>query len=330
MIRARVLLCMLVLLVACGEDPFEQRNVVSGLRILAARADLPYAKPGETVKIEALVHDGRDNPPEPGKVFWLPVPCIDPPGGHYYDCFPLIESAFPLGVDLTPQLHEGRDVTMTIPPDALANAKPVPGGAAEPSATAYVFLLACGGHVERVQRTTNLGANSMPLGCFDANRKRLDAVSSVFAFTRIAIFENRRNAPPVLENVLFHGGVVDRSVPIKIKKCEYEFWDWDWIDPDCDREKFDIVFPDSSAELDPDNIGPNGEPARETLWVDWYTSHGRFFDDRIVVWDPLVGRAPSTEIEMERPRHPGTGTIWAVLHDNRGGATWLEIPFETE
>lgn len=35
------------------------------MRILAVRADLPYAHPGENVKLEALVVDGRPSPAVP-------------------------------------------------------------------------------------------------------------------------------------------------------------------------------------------------------------------------------------------------------------------------
>lgn len=329
-INVRLALGALVVLLAsgvasCGPDAFEQRSFVSGLRILAARASLPYAKPGESVRLEALVHDARENPPEPMRVFWFPVPCVDPPGGKYFDCYPAFEAAYPLGVDLAPRLVEGTDASMTIPADALANFQPTPGGSTEPLATAYAFVIACGGHPERIQRTTALAENSLPVGCFSKDGQRLDAVSSVFGFTRITISTTRRNTHPNLENMTFHDGVVDRERGVMMSRCELGF-----LERECDNDIFNIAFSDDAAEIDPDNVGPNGEPGRETLFVDWYTTYGKFTSDRVIVYDPYEGRPPTTKVEFVPPKSAGRGVLWAVLHDNRGGVSWVRVPLTVE
>jgi hypothetical protein len=304
--------------VACScSGSFAPKNQILGVRALAVRADLPYARPGESVRVEALVHDGRVEKPEPLRVFWFPSPCFDPPRGLYYGCYPGFESAFPLGVDLAPSLHEGNEVAVTIPADALTRA-----GATVPSATAFVFMIACAGHVERVTRPSDLGPNALPFGCFSADRRQQDAGSFVFGFTRVFVFESRRNVHPEIRAVIAGSTVVDPGVGITVGRC---------ADADqCSKPSFDVLFDDASAELDPDALDAQGNVGRETLYVDWFTTVGKFADSRRILFDPHLGRSPKTSIAFEPPVDPGRGVIWAVLHDNRGGTTWRAISIEVQ
>jgi hypothetical protein len=317
--RTRQLLSAIgvVVVSACGSD-FAPKNVVSGVRILAARADLPYARPGEAVKLSALAHDGRKQPGEPMRVQWIPAPCIDPPGGQYYGCYSFFDAAFPIGVDLSPWLSEGRETSLTIPPDALAKARARPGG--EPTATAYVFVIACAGHVERITRRGGPTSNELPLACFAQDGRRLPDEDFILGFTRVFVFPTRRNAIPTLDGMTFEGNPVDPTQGVVTKPCVPA------PRKPCETVSLDVRFQDAAAEADPDNIGPDGATGRETLYVDWFTTLGKFGDNRRTVFDSYRGRPEKTEIELEVPTEAGNGTIWAVLHDNRGGTSWLEVP----
>ena len=68
----RVLL--LLPLLACGLQDFEPANSVSGVRIMASRADKPYAVPGDTVNIEVLAYDGRKDKSRAMRISWIPFP----------------------------------------------------------------------------------------------------------------------------------------------------------------------------------------------------------------------------------------------------------------
>ncbi len=310
-----------LLVIGCGSD-FAPKNQVSAIRILAARADQPYARPGESVHVEGLVHDGRSAPASPMRVFWFPAPCVDPVGVGYFGCFPYFEALFPVGVDLTPTLVEGRDVTVTIPQDALANVVVRPGQR-ERFATAYVFMVACAGHVERIPRRGDLGPNALPVACFDASGRQLDPDEFVFGYTRVFVFEERRNAIPSLDGVTFEGKPVDVAAGIVTGTCVK-----DDKTRECKTVKLDVVFSDAAAEVDPDNVDENGKVGRETIYVDWFTSIGKFKTDRKILFDGQLGRTPKSAIELSPPNGAGKGTVWAVLHDNRGGTSWLEFPIE--
>src|SRR4051794_15385822 len=49
------------LFLGCGGD-FDPASRVDNLRVLAVRADAPYAAPGSVVHLEALAHDPGDHP----------------------------------------------------------------------------------------------------------------------------------------------------------------------------------------------------------------------------------------------------------------------------
>ena len=76
----RDVIAFALLAAACNDDPYPNKSEVNSVRILAVRADLPYAHPGETVKLEALVVDGRLSPAVPMGMWWFTVSCVDPPG----------------------------------------------------------------------------------------------------------------------------------------------------------------------------------------------------------------------------------------------------------
>lgn len=322
-LRFLVFVAAFFLVIGCGSD-FAPKNQISAVRILAARADLPYARPGEVVHIQSLVHDGRKDPAAPMRVFWFPAPCVDPVGFNYFGCFPFFEALFPVGVDLTPMLVEGREATVTIPQDALANVVVRPGQR-ERFATAYVFMVACSGHVERIPRRGGQGPNAIPVACFDDGGRELGPDEFVFGYTRVFVFEERRNAIPTLDGVTFQGKPVDPAAGIVTGRCVKD----DSTD-ECKTVKLDVLFSDAAAEVDPDNVDQDGKVGRETIYVDWFTSVGKFTTDRKILFDGQLGRTPKSAIDFSPPRGPEKGTIWAVLHDNRGGTTWLEFPIEIQ
>lgn len=282
--------------------------------------------------MEALVVDGRPPGPEatrlPLRQHWLPGPCVNPPDGQYYNCYPAYEAAYPLRTDLDPQLAEGKDAAFSIPPDALAGFTPVPGGGAEPIVTAYVFFIACAGHVERIERKANRAVNSPPFGCFgpDGTAKGVD--DFFFGFSRITVHATRKNAHPTLEGLAINGGRIDPTSGIVVTRCDLGWFEDDFLFQDCPEYKLDVAFPDAASELDPDAIDASGRAGRETLYVDWFTSIGKLNASRRIAFDPFGGRPEIDHVVLDPGDTAGKGSVWAALHDNRGGVTWLSVPLE--
>ena len=40
----------------------------------------------------------------------------------------------------------------------------------------------------------------------------------------------------------------------------------------------------------------------------------------------LAVQVDGSEVKYQAPNEAGDGSFWIVAHDNRGGATWIEVP----
>jgi hypothetical protein len=93
---------------------------------------------------------------------------------------------------------------------------------------------------------------------------------------------------------------------------------------------FDIQVPDSSWALNPLDLGSNGQPVHEQIWVDYYWTAGAFTDDSRLIYDPVAGAVGDAAVSLIPPQKATKGTFWAVVHDNRGGVSWNAVPFRVE
>ena len=84
---AVLVLSALSAVLACGNSGFDPASKVDSVRLFAVRADKPYAKPGDTVTLEALMTDQRKAKPRAAKLYWIPVLCLNPREDLYYLCF---------------------------------------------------------------------------------------------------------------------------------------------------------------------------------------------------------------------------------------------------
>jgi hypothetical protein len=100
----------------------------------------------------------------------------------------------------------------------------------------------------------------------------------------------------------------------------------------CDAIKVGPVVPPSSQEPDPQQTDVNGNRANEEIWADFFTTTGSIDDTRLL-YDSTTGSVgdPSiTDAHFNPPGTAATGTIWAVVHDDRGGASWVTIPVNVQ
>jgi hypothetical protein len=298
-------------------------SLVDGVRILATSADQPYAKPGESVTLQVLAVDGRADRPQPMRVFWVPAVCMNPPGDNYFGCYPAMASRFPPGADLSSVLVSGDQWTFTMPADAIEAAAPHPG-ARDPYGTAFAFVIACAGRVETVPGDPSTQSPlTTPFGCFDESNRALGPRDFVFAFTRVYAFADRRNANPVIGSLTFGGATVDPVAGITVGHCTAS------DETRCPKTNLDTIVPDSSWEIDPGALDPSGGQAHEAIWVDYYATGGRFDNDSVALFDAHSGRAPSSADGYAAPLSPGPRTLWAVVHDTRGGTSWISVPVNT-
>jgi hypothetical protein len=303
----------------CSSD-LPPPSVVDGVRILAASANLPYAKPGAHVTIQVLAADGRAQRPEPMRVFWLPTVCMNPAGDDYYGCYPAMAGQYPRGRDLTSVLVAGNSFDFTMPADTITTAVPHPG-ATDPYGLAFAFVMACAGHVEYVPVDTSVQSPlTTPFGCFDSSGRALGPQDFVFAFVRVYAFTDRLDANPVIQHVTFGGAAVDPAVGISVPHCTAS------DEAHCATTDVDTVVPDSSWQLDPGSLSASGGDLHEGIWVDYYVTAGKFEEDSELLFDAQSGRVSSTGDGYAAPLSPGLQTLWVVVHDTRGGASWVTLP----
>lgn len=296
---------------------FEAPSQVDGVRVLANRADSPYAVPGATVNITSLAVDARPNPSEPMHVYWLPGACINPPGDLYYQCFSQFGGVLPSGVDLGPLLTAGDSFSFQMPADVIESHANIDGR--DPYGLAVVFTLACAGRVEYVPPVPGGSPDAVPFVCLDSAGARLGANDFVFAYSLVYAFADRSNENPVLEQVTYGGTPLDPDQGLSISHCQESKID------DCPATKLDVSVPSSSQELDPSNLDGNGNPLKVTLYVQYFSTGGKISNDTVVIFDPRNGRLRATGDDFRAPLRAGEYRMWAVVHDNRGGVTWQEF-----
>ena len=232
------------------------------------------------------------------------------------------------GVDLTPLLPQGDCVDFVMPSDAIAAhasdpAPPVPYG------MAILFNIACAGHLELVPRDPN-NIQSPPIGCFDAQHNRLGPNDYVLGFTRAFAYDSLENKNPEVDGI-----EVDvegqLSMNLDLDGGTEAGFDVDHCPAGskCKTVHIGPLVPASSQEANPLVHDLHGKELKEQIWAEFFSTLGSFGSDARLLYDPAtgsVGSSADTNNEFNPPDHPDDGTIWIVVHDNRGGATWVTVP----
>lgn len=328
--------------VACGGAGFDPKSKVDSVRLFAARADKPYAKPGETVSLEVLAFDGRPSPTRPMRHYFLPFVCLNPPADQYFGCFlpgvlaspdggvssrdggagaggqgasGALLADVPDGTDLTPVLVQGTRFSYKVPDSAVIARRESPD---EPYGLTIVFTVACAGRVV-FKRPDIATRQQVPLACVDEDGKSLPPSEYVIGIHRLYVYDKKTNENPVLEGLTLDGKPIDPAAGITIDRCTLS------KRTDCPELKVDAIVPESSWQLQEGVKAADGSEAREQIWVDYYLTHGEIEGARLI-YDIAKGRVPESGAKLTAPVAPGLGTLFAILHDNRGGVAWKYVP----
>jgi hypothetical protein len=325
MVRSKTLAAVVGLVVIGSSDGcsnnFTPESLINSVRILAVQADQPYALPGATVSMSVLAFDGRPTKPEPMVISWLPQSCFNPPNDDYYGCFPAFASSLHSGVDLSSQLAAGNDFSFQLPADIISSHVNTTGG--DPYGLAVVFEFACAGHVEYTPAAAGGAPDGVPFACFDATGTKLGADAFVFSYALVYSFNDRTNENPVINGLTYAGKAVDVDAGITTPHCTVSDID------DCPTTALDTVVPPSSQQPDPGTSLP-GESLKEEIWVDYYLTSGKMKDDTEILYDPHAGALSGTADDLYAAQTAGDEQIWAVVHDNRGGVSWLQVTWHVQ
>jgi hypothetical protein len=345
---------------SCAPSGFADETLVATVRILASSAEPAYAQPGSTVTLQVLAFDGRPAQPEAMSISWIPFVCEDPTDDAYYACFQQLEDvdggvpdggdgdsgspgigALRPGVDLTPFLPSGPSYKFKMPSDVVSRHTPVPGQLA-PYGLGILFNAACAGHLELLPPDPgNANPQQVPIGCFDQNENQLGADDWVLGFTRVYAFEPDggpdggpiTNENPTISSIDVNGSPLAVTLaPNTTQVYSTPTYTTDHCTAsrrsNCPHVAIGPVVPASSWEgtLQTD---VNGNYEHEEIYADFYSTFGQFTGDAALLYDATkgsIGDPSVTDNQFLPPDDAGTGFIWIVVHDNRGGASWVTIP----
>ena len=330
---------------ACGGQGFDSISKVDSVRLFAARADKPYARPGEVVTLDVLAYDGRPNPTRPLRHYFLPFTCVNPPADAYYGCFsPSVAASpdggafggggagaggagggagaaggflegIPDGTELTPILVQGTRYSYRVPEGAVIARKETPD---EPYGLTIVFTVACAGRVV-FKRPDLATRQQVPLACVDEDGVPVSSKDYVLGIHRTYVYDKKRNENPTITGLTYEGAPVDPNVGIVVDRCSLT------NRLKCPETKVGVVVPESSWEVQEGVTGTNGETSREQIWVDYYSTLAEI-DAARLLYDVGSGAVPDSEAKLKGSAESGLGTLFAVVHDNRGGVAWTRVP----
>lgn len=277
-------------LIACGGD-FEPGSRVHDVRLLALRADAPFARPGERVQLQLLAAN-----PKQREVQWAMATCTRPRSSTLQGCL----------AELDGQLEpfDPSQLAVDVPDDALDGVE----DDALPSALIGVVVVACPG-------TLHAGDTAgVPIECWDEDERALPIHDLEVGMKRIFLRARDRNANPRITRVELNGDPWAEDEVPELPLCESESYQLD----DCPGETQSAL----DVELEPAEAGEDelGHPFSEQTIVQLYVSHG------VVRYDVRIAGEGDNAFALQpvQGRTPETATLWIVARDNRGGVTWVE------
>ncbi|HEY3253282.1 MAG TPA: hypothetical protein VGJ91_05015, partial [Polyangiaceae bacterium] len=289
-------------LLGCAPD-FEPGSRVNSFRVLGQQTDLPFAKPGETVNISSLSYD-----PQGRSITWAWGACVNPDASTVQGCLDKIgaDAAASGGSAVLSQGPELSSFSYTVPSNTLD----VLPEAARASAMVGVLSIACPGDLNLDQESNNL-----PFSCKEAGTGRVLGLDEfIVGLKRIQVRATDRNQNPEIEQVLFDGADWPEAEVKQVIGCDTDGNDYK---PCAEDTKHKIGARPTAASVESGRT-EFGVDFTEQVIIEYYATEGVFEHEIKIAADPETGWAA---------RKAASGkdlTLWMVVHDDRGGATWAE------
>jgi hypothetical protein len=348
----------LVLELSCGPE-LSPISTIEGLRIIAVRKSASYAAPGETVDIEMFWEGAQSSQVETFFGFW----CVNPPGDLYSECLrgvPTVPPRFVLNEDRF-SLRMPDDIVRPPAPGGgnipygtafvfygvcegqlQSGGNPLdPGLGGSAGSTGASGSMSLGG-------SDSVDRNDVPVGsiaglprCVD--EAGVDVLSDrfVLGYSQIFVYEGYRNLNPELIGFEVDGqsveaeclnsecvGEVGRQGE-ELEQCDSKHPCFKVCSNEtgegCEVQRFGAVIDESSAEQDQVALDGFGTDIEENLWVSYFVDRGGVTDPLRLVNDATKGWNPDQTTGIVSPDTPGPITIWAVVRDNRGGASFGRV-----
>lgn len=330
--KAFLAVALLLAPLGCGAQ-FDPSSELQTLRVLAVQKSSPYAKPGDDVEMRMLWHDASPDAPRPVQIAWFSG-CFNPPGDLYAGCFELLASqaggALPPGA----AIGAGDRFTFTMPDDVISGRPPPTDPRQPPYGLGLVFFAACAGTLGEAPAGD---AAEFPLACYGADGKALGPDDFVAGYSAIYAYDAYANENPIITGFTVDGKNVTPAcigdecldyvepttldcatgeVPC-IASCSDDGED------DCPDHSIKPIIDPASAEVDQVSVDAYDEAFEEQMWVRYYVTGGGVKSDVRLLNDAKKGWNEDFGTQFRAPKATGTVHLWAVVHDNRGGVSWV-------
>jgi hypothetical protein len=289
-------------MLGCAAE-FDPGARVNSFRVLGQQTDVPFAKPGETVSITSLSYD-----PQGRSVTWAWGACVNPEASTVEGCMNEIaaDAASSGSSAILAQGPELSSFSYTVPANALDSLP----AAAKASAMVGILSIACPGDLSFEQES-----NSLPFSCKEAGTGRVFALDEyIVGLKRIQLRGTDRNQNPQIEQVLFDGQEWPETEVKQVIACDTDNNDYK---PCADNTKHKIGARPTAASVESGRT-EFGVDFTEQVIIEYYATEGVFENEIKIAAEPETGWAA---------RKVASGkdlTLWMVVHDDRGGATWAE------
>ena len=289
-----------LLLLGCDPAP-EPGAKVDSFRVLAEQVDLPYAHPGETVKLTSLSFD-----PQKRAVTWAWASCVNPAESSLEGCLAKLNenpdpgaSVFAMGAGVdAPDLVIPSDVLSRLPVQARVGA------------SVGVVSVACPGDL-----SIGEGPGGLPFRCQEVGTGRDMALDEFIAgIKRVTVRESDRNQNPEIAQITFDGVEWPADEVKEVGFCDRS----DFLYGSCpalDKHRLAAVVTPESFESGKDELGRD---INEQLVIQYYATEG-IFEHEV-----KVGHEPETGWVARKSASGQTLKLWFVARDNRGGVSWAE------
>ena len=287
---------------ACSPD-FDPVSRVVSFRVLAQQTDVPFAKPGETVNITSLSYD-----PQGRTINWAWAACVNPDESTVQGCLDKIaaDSATSGAAPILAQGAELSTFSYTVPADALSS---LPENARS-GAHVGVLSIACPGDLSLDQ-----GSNNLPFSCKESGTGRAFALDEyVVGMKRIQVRQSDRNQNPVIDQVTFDGAAWPEGEIKTVTACDT---DGNEYKPCAGESKHQISARPSAASTE-SGTTEFGVAFTEQVIIEYYATDGVF------EYEIKIASSPNTGWAARKAASGKDLTLWMVVHDDRGGATWAQ------
>jgi hypothetical protein len=294
------------------------------------------------------------------KLTWLGG-CINPPADSYSGCFAQYAQALASGAVLPVDGVEpaalptavitvgtGSHFSVKIPTDAELG-RPLLHPSQDPRlpnyGISYVFFALCAGDLAP-------GDEHFPVHCQDSAGHDLGPDDFVLGYSAIYFFahgpsgEPYLNANPVTTGLKFGPKDVSdvtcfgdaclgsctaegcQNAPAQpINRDDFPTLYLPACKDDGDSQKcppHDLRLDINPATFELDQVSDEayGRGFKEQMWIDYYSTRGRFRSATKLLNDATKGYNPVNGTQFYAPKEPGPVDLWIVVHDNRGGVSW--------